>query len=193
MPMQLITSDERKGYSLALIDAMRLSRAPYLLCLDADGQLDPKDFWRFWEVRNSRDVALGWRVRRADTRIRVLISRTFYHLYQCFYHVPVHDPSCPFLLIRRGVLEDLVNEMGSMKEGFWWEFVARVHRRGFSIRELPVNHRPRKAGTTQVYSPQKLPGIGCRHFVALFTVWHQTRGTRCRPVLFPRKMPRTMR
>jgi hypothetical protein len=73
------------------------------------------------------------------------------------------------------VIDTLVPELGEMKQGFWWEFTARVHRRGFSIREFPVNHRGRSAGKTQVYRLNRLPGIGYRHFVALFKIWFQTR------------------
>jgi hypothetical protein len=65
--------------------------------------------------------------------------------------------------------------MGEMEQGFWWEFVARVHRRGFSILEVPVSHRDRITGTTRVYKFLKLPLIGYRHVLALFRIWSQTR------------------
>ncbi|MGH9453310.1 MAG: glycosyltransferase family 2 protein [Terriglobia bacterium] len=175
LPMNLILSEQRKGYSRAVIDGMKALEAPYLLCLDSDGQCDPKDFASFWNVRMESDVVLGWRVNRADTRLRKLMSRTFYRIYKLLYGVPVHDPSCPYVLVRKGVVERLVDELGAMQQGFWWEFVARVHRHGFSIHELPVNHRLRSAGTTQVYKFRKLPGIGWRHFLALFKIWFQTR------------------
>jgi dolichol-phosphate mannosyltransferase len=175
IPMNLIFSDERKGYSRAVRDGMKALEAPYLLCLDSDGQCDPKDFAKFWNVRAKSDVVVGWRVNRADTRLRKLMSRTFYGIYQLFYRVPVHDPSCPYVLVRKDVVDQLVDELGAMQQGFWWEFVARVHRHGFSIHEFQVNHRLRSAGTTQVYKFRKLPGIGWRHFLALFKIWFQTR------------------
>jgi hypothetical protein len=103
------------------------------------------------------------------------MSRFFFRIYQVFFRVPVHDPSCPFVLARRKVIEHLALELGEMKQGFWWEFVARVHRRHYRIGEFPVNHRRRLAGETRVYGLSKLPGIGARHFIALFTVWLQTR------------------
>lgn len=177
LPMNLILSDERKGYSRAVKDGMRALEAPYLLCLDSDGQCDPKDFARFWEVRSKSDVVLGWRVNRADNPLRRSMSRTFFRVYQTFYRVPVHDPSCPYVLARKQVIHELVDELGAMQQGFWWEFIARVHRHGYSIQELPVNHRLRSAGTTQVYKFSKLPGIGWRHFVALFRIWSETRRT----------------
>jgi dolichol-phosphate mannosyltransferase len=175
VPVRLFTSDRRKGYSKAVMDGMRALDADYLLCLDSDGQCDPADFAEFWEARGQQDVLIGWRVRRADTSLRRFLSAGFFQLYQMLYRVPVHDPSCPFVLARREVVEAILPQLGEMKEGFWWEFTARVHRRGFSLREIKVNHRTRAAGQTQVYRLARMPGIGYRHVLALFKIWRQTR------------------
>ena len=175
LPLKLLMSDERKGYSQAVKDGMSLMESEYLLCLDSDGQCDPNDFCKFWQARKQQDVAIGWRVNRSDNFLRRSLSRTFYFLYQAFYRVPIHDPSCPFVLARKSVIQAVLPQLGEMKEGFWWEFMARVHRQGFSIREFPVNHRLRAAGQTQVYHLRRMPGIGLRHIAALFTIWNQSR------------------
>jgi dolichol-phosphate mannosyltransferase len=174
-PMRLSMSDDRRGYSRAVIDGMKLLEAPYVLCLDSDGQCDPNDFAKFWETRDRHDVAIGWRVKRCDGPLRRTLSRAFYHIYQLFYHVPAHDPSCPFVLATKRVIERIVPDLGEMKQGFWWEFTARIYRGGYSLRELPVNHRKRAAGQTQVYRLGRMPGIGLKHFKALFKIWAQTR------------------
>jgi len=119
---------------------MRLLEADYLLCMDSDGQCDPGDFARFWEVRDQQDVAIGRRTRRFDGFFRKALSRTFYRFYHLLYRVPVHDPSCPFVLARRQVIDRLVSELGEMRQGFWWEFTARAYRRGYLIRELAIYH-----------------------------------------------------
>src|SRR5437868_7267498 len=136
LPTKLIIAEERKGYSRAVREGMQVLSAPYLLCIDSDGQCDPADFSDFWKNRNTHDVILGWRVHRVDAGWRRFLSRTFYFLWQLFYHVPVHDPSCPYMLARKEVIDEISPQMGDMEQGFWWEFVARVHRRGFSILEL---------------------------------------------------------
>jgi dolichol-phosphate mannosyltransferase len=177
LPMRLNLSDARKGYSKAMREGMAMLETDYLLCLDSDGQCDPADFARFWQAREQGDIVLGWRVRRADTLLRRTFSGFFYLLYQAVFRVPVHDPSCPFVLFPAAVAQKLAGELGDMKEGFWWEFVARAHRRGFTIVELPVNHRLRSAGVTQVYKWGKMPGIFFRHVGALWTVWKATRPT----------------
>ena len=175
LPLRLNLSDNRKGYSRAMREGMAMVEADYLLCLDSDGQCDPKDFRTFWNQRFTGDIVIGWRVHRADTLVRKAFSRFFFLLYQAVFHTPVHDPSCPFVLMPRRVARQLGTELGEMKEGFWWEFVARAHRHRFSILEIPVNHRLRTAGVTQVYRWSKMPGIFFRHTAALFRIWNQTR------------------
>jgi dolichol-phosphate mannosyltransferase len=175
VPAKLLLSDERKGYSRAVRDGMLAAEAPYLLCLDSDGQCDPKDFRQFWECRNEADVLIGWRVDRADNKMRKLMSRSFYMIWRSLFRCPIHDPSCPFMLAPRNVISEIAPRMGAMKEGFWWEFLARVHRSGYKLLEFPVQHRQRAAGITQVYRLKKLPGIGYKHFLALFKILSETR------------------
>jgi dolichol-phosphate mannosyltransferase len=175
LPMRLNLSDARKGYSLAMREGMAIVKADYLLCLDSDGQCDPKDFVNFWKSRVSADVVIGWRVRRADTPLRKGFSRIFHFFYQFVFRVPVHDPSCPFVLCRREVALSMSAERFEMKEGFWWEFIARAHRRNLTILEIPVNHRLRTAGITQVYKWRRMPGIFFRHLAAIFKIWADTR------------------
>lgn len=174
LPIRLMPGGERKGYSRAVIDGMRAMTAPYLLCLDSDGQCDPNDFDAFWQARERADVAIGWRTHRADTLARKLLSRTFYRLYRLLFPgLKIHDPSCPFLLIPRRVVDAVLPKLGAMSQGFWWEFAARCHAAGFRFVELPVRHRLRAAGQTQVYRLSKLPGIGYSHVLALFKIWRE--------------------
>ena len=175
LPLRLNLTGERRGYSRAVRDGMHMLHADYLLCLDSDGQCDARDFQKFWDARKRCDVVLGWRVNRADTFVRRAFSRFFYLLYQLVLHVPVHDPSCPYVLIPRRVALQLVDHLGAMQQGFWWEFVARVHRGGYRIAELPVHHRLRSAGETQVYRWSRMPGIFIRHVLAIFRIWRETR------------------
>ncbi|MGD0295319.1 MAG: glycosyltransferase family 2 protein [Terracidiphilus sp.] len=177
LPIRLNLSDTRKGYSKAVREGMDLLEAEYLLCLDSDGQCDPKDFTKFWKLRETADILIGWRVHRADSFLRRSFSKLFYVLYQAVFRTPVHDPSCPYVLFPKAVARRLAGELGEMKEGFWWEFVARAHRRGFTIRELPINHQLRSTGVTQVYKWSKMPSIFFRHVAALLKIWRDTRQT----------------
>jgi glycosyltransferase involved in cell wall biosynthesis len=177
IPMRLNLSDDRKGYSRAVREGMLMLEAEWLLCVDSDGQCDPKDFAKFWENRDKADVLLGWRVDRQDTFARKSMSRLFYTIYQAAFHTPVHDPSCPYMVCKKAVAHELADKLREMKEGFWWEFVARVHRGGYRIYEIPVKHRLRAAGVTQVYKVKKMPGIFIKHVLAIFRIREQTKAS----------------
>ena len=181
LPMRLNLSDDRKGYSLAVREGMQMLEADWLLCVDSDGQCDPKDFWQFWDSRDKADMLIGWRVDRQDTLARKSMSRLFYFIYQTALQTPVHDPSCPYVLFKREIAHWVAGEMREMKQGFWWEFVARIHRAGYTILELPVKHRLRAAGVTQVYHAKKLPGIFFKHLIAIFKIRAQTKTPIKRP------------
>jgi hypothetical protein len=149
--------------------------APYVLCLDSDGQCDPADFAEFWARQGRADVLIGWRVDRQDARLRKLLSGTFKLYYRALFGIPIHDPSCPFVLASRNIVKQLIPQLGVLSQGFWWEFVARVCSQGYSIEELPITHRPRAAGQTQVYRLRKLPGIGWTHATGLLQIWQDYR------------------
>lgn len=177
LPMKLVLGEQRKGYGPAIVDGMRRLEAPYLLAMDSDGQCDPADFWKLWGARTKSDIVTPWRVNRRDTWWRRLASRTFRLFYQVVFRLPVHDPSLCYILARRDVVERLAPEMHGrvMVEGFWWEFNARAHRRGYRLCEVPVNHRDRLDGQSRMFPTTKLPGILLRNVLALLRVWYQTQ------------------
>ena len=78
-----LISDLRKGYALAVVDAINASNSEYILFLDSDRQLDPKDINLFWEKRKQADYVVGNRVKRADSKARIIASKLFmiYYLY----------------------------------------------------------------------------------------------------------------
>ena len=170
LPLRLDMTDERRGYAGAVVAALKATSSPYVLAVDSDGQCDPKDFWRLWDRRNQVDVVMGWRVRRSDPPARRIMSRAFGLLHRLLFGPTLHDPSCPYLIIRRHVLNGLLPKLGTMTEGFWWEFVARASLAGFSLGEVPIHHRIRTAGSTVVFIPRRLPRIAWQNGLGLLRI-----------------------
>lgn len=169
-PLKLILSQKRKGYSLAIIDAFKLSTAPYILTMDSDGQCDPHDILKAWSLRHKSDVVIGWRQNRQDHLQRKLFSNGFKLLHKLLFGTYIHDPSCPLVLINRKSLIKLIPALGILNQGFWWEFTAQVIQTGISMSEFSIRHRERIDGKTRVYTLSNLPIIAWTHTTGLFKI-----------------------
>lgn len=176
-PLRLLTAPGRKGYARAVLDGLTVATAPFILAIDGDGQLDPKDFWSFWERRHQHDVTIGWRIARADPVFRRAMSRAFRMWYRVLFTVPVHDPSCPFVLMQQRAVRTLVPRLGVLRQGIWWEVTARAAGAGLNLAEIPIRSRRRAAGGTRVWKPRKLPGIVVAHGLGLIRIWLETRSS----------------
>jgi glycosyltransferase involved in cell wall biosynthesis len=169
VPVKLISHPVRKGYSRAVIDGMRASDSEWVAFIDSDGQCDPGDFAKLVALRNGADLVMGWRNPRSDVLVRKLMSGAFGLVYRALFDVRVRDPSCPYLLVRRSALQKiLAGNVGILKQGFWWEFVARASALRLRIVQTPVRHLVRKSGMTQVYRPTKVPRIAAEHLLGLW-------------------------
>lgn len=182
LPIVLLTSPDRKGYSRAVVDGLERSDRELVAFVDSDGQCDPADLPKLLALVDQADLVVGYRAPRRDHWTRLVMSGTFKAFYRLLFPVRVKDPSCPYLVIRREALQRVLQgNLGILKQGFWWEFLARAESAGLRIQQQPVRHRPRASGTTQVYKPSKVPGIAVAHLTGLFDLrreLHRLRAAR---------------
>jgi glycosyltransferase involved in cell wall biosynthesis len=176
IPVDLLTFSERKGYSKAVVDGFKATTAQLIGFIDSDGQCDPKDFHSLVEAIDDYDYVVGYRNPRNDSAFRKLISKAFGTVYRGLFPIRIKDPSCPYLLIRRAALmRTLEGNPGILRQGFWWEFNARAQAAGLKIHELPVTHRARTAGSTQVYKINRIPAIAIEHLRGLLVLRRELR------------------
>lgn len=157
----------RRGYGPPVIDGINISHSKYILSIDSDGQCDPDDFLQFWKKRNRNTVLIGWRVKRADALSRILYSKLFKIAFGSLFPGCPHDPSAPYVLFRKEMLLPHMHNLTLMREGFWWGFVGTCMKFGIPIEELPIHHRERIDGKTQVYTAKKVPLIAIRNIIGL--------------------------
>lgn len=177
LPLCLLTSPGRKGYSRAVCDGLRAASSEWVACIDGDGQCDPGDFAALVARRAGNDVVYGCRTPRNDSLVRRLYSAAFGVVYRRFFPVALRDPSCPFVLVNRRALQSILAPgAGVLRQGFWWEFAARATALGLRIEEVPVHHRARASGTTQVYRPGRITSIAIEHLAALRVLHRELNG-----------------
>jgi len=179
IPLKAILSPFRKGYAGGIKDGLKLVEAEYVLITDSDGQHDPTDFWKLWNLRTNYDIVSGWRKNRADAFHRKVVSKIFQLMVKCTFNLPnFMDMTAPFKLMKTEVAREIASECKYMSESFWNEFTVRAYTKGFNIVEIPVNHRRRMDNSsTRVYKLWKIPKIAWTQVNALFKLRSEIRNS----------------
>jgi glycosyltransferase involved in cell wall biosynthesis len=163
----LSPESSRLGYSKAVQQGIRNANTELIWFMDSDGQYFPEDVLPLIEAVSRGTVVVGFRNPRNDSIARKLYSKLFGIAYRIFGFPQLIDPSSPFVVAYLDDVKDLGLNSFHLDYGYWWEFQARVSAAGLRIKELPVRHKARFAGETQVYTISKLPKIISSHLSGL--------------------------
>jgi len=158
----------RLGYSKGVLRGIKECKTELIGFMDADGQCDPADLKSLLQKVERGRIAVGYRKPRNDSKARIAYSKAFGFAYRLFGGPKRIDPSSPFIICYRDDIQFLADCTPHLSFGFWWEFQTRIHKRGLSVIEVPVNHRVRAAGETQVYALKKIPKIVYTHLKGLY-------------------------
>lgn len=133
-----------QGQAAALLRGFEVARGEWFAMLDGDGQNPPAELARLWELRNTADMIAGARQGRRDSWLRRGMSRVANLVRGAVLRDGVTDTGCSLKVFRRDVARTFlpIRTMYSFLPAF---AVAG----GYSVREVPVGHRPRRAGTSK--------------------------------------------
>jgi len=113
--------------------------------MDADLQDDPAEIPKLLaKLDDGYDVVSGWKSDRQDPFVRRFVSRIYNGATRVATGVKLHDMNCGLKAYRAEVFEHV------RLYGERHRFVpVLAHHVGFSVTELPVNHRPRLNGRSR--------------------------------------------
>jgi dolichol-phosphate mannosyltransferase len=149
------------GQSAAIRTGVKAARAPFVATLDGDGQNDPADIPRLWEIaRNAPPspplLVAGHRRKRMDSAVKRLSSRIANAVRGAMLGDGTPDTGCGLKLFRR----DLYLELPFFDHNHRF-LPALVKRQGGSTLSVTVNHRPRARGRSNYGTLDRLfVGIG---------------------------------
>jgi dolichol-phosphate mannosyltransferase len=136
------TMHAQSGQSAALAAGFDLARGEYVVTMDADLQNDPADIPKLLAELRQHDVAIGWRRDRKDPFSKKIISKVANFIRNWFTGECVKDTGCG-LKARRECVERI-----HRFDGMHRFFPTLVKMYGYTVAEVPVNHRPRMHGRT---------------------------------------------
>jgi dolichol-phosphate mannosyltransferase len=132
------------GQTAALDAGFRASRGDLVVTMDADLQNDPQDIPGLLAALGSHDAICGWRVDRRDSWTKRVASRVANAVRQLFTGDGIHDTGCMLKVFRREALSGL-----RLYRGMHRFLPALLQLEGCRVGEIPVRHRPRRAGRSK--------------------------------------------
>ena len=136
------------GYGAALRSGFTAARYDLIAFTDGDRQFKVADIGRLTARAaepDAPDVVLGFRIKRADARIRLAYARIFRLANRTFFDLRVTDVDGACKLFRRAALEDVrVESDGAF---FSAELLIKLREAGRTVVEVGVPHYPRTAGS----------------------------------------------
>ena len=149
------------GKATALTAGFAHAEGDVVVTIDADLQDDPAEIPRLLaKLDEGFDLVSGWKTQRRDPLTRRIPSKIFNWVTGRVSGLRMHDLNCGLKAYRAEVVR------GLRLYGELHRFIpVLAHYRGFSVAELPVNHRPREHGRSR-YGVERY----VRGFLDLLTV-----------------------
>jgi dolichol-phosphate mannosyltransferase len=142
--VRVLALDGQYGQSSALEAGFRAVRGEITATLDGDLQNDPADIPRLVEHLAHADVVNGVRANRHDSWLRRLSSRIGNGFRNWLTQESVSDVGCSLRVMR----SEYVREV-RLARGMHRFLPTLLRLQGARITEVPVNHRPRRYGTSK--------------------------------------------
>jgi glycosyltransferase involved in cell wall biosynthesis len=135
---------ENRGQTAAFDAGFKAARGRFVVTLDADRQNDPRDIPRLVAALEQHHAAVGYRTRREDGWLRRLSSHIANGVRNRLSGDDIIDTGCSLKAFRR-------ESLGGVKlfTGMHRFLPTLLRLDGYSVVQLPVNHRPRVAGRSK--------------------------------------------
>ena len=143
--VRILRFEKNRGQSAAIYAGVHAARGATIVLIDGDLQNDPADIPKLLdEIERGADLVCGYRAHRKDTIVKRLTSRVANFVRSRFTKDHVRDTGCTLKAMRRECVVALVPFKGMHR------FIpALVKGAGFSLVEIPVNHRARRFGLSK--------------------------------------------
>ncbi len=132
------------GQTAAMAAGFHLAKGRAVVTLDGDLQNDPSEIPQLVQMLGEYDVVCGIRTRRKDTWWKRRSSRIANGFRNWVTKDDIVDTGCTLKAYRRECVERL-----ELYNGMHRFLPTLLRMRGFRVAQLPVSHRPRRAGKTK--------------------------------------------
>lgn len=148
--LKIVNHEKNCGYGQALTSAIRNTSGELIVMLDSDGQFDLKEYELLLNkaVKEKLDGVTGFRKKKKDTIMRVLLDRILNLIIRIFFHIQFRDTNCALKLIKG----DIIRRIDLEAKGYPTptEIVVKLSTIGARLGEVGITHTEREAGISKL-------------------------------------------
>lgn len=141
-----VIHQENGGYGAALQSGFYESKYDWVTYTDADGQFDFSEVTKFLDKTGEVDLIVGYRIKRSDPFIRLVIAKGWAALLFIFFGLKLRDVDCGFKMLSRKLLDEIPHLQSTRGGMINAELAIKAEKYGFKIIQVGVNHYPRLYG-----------------------------------------------
>jgi dolichol-phosphate mannosyltransferase len=150
---QTITFTDNQGLSSALKAGFDHCRTSLVGYIDADLQTRPEDFLLYLDYFPEYDMVNGIRRKRQDRLSKRLASRAANAYRRLMINDGIEDTCCPLKIIKTSLVQVMPFFTGMHRF-----LPALVQLQGGRVKQVPIAHYPRVAGTSKYHIRNRLVG-----------------------------------
>jgi glycosyltransferase involved in cell wall biosynthesis len=156
--IRLIVIPEQVGKGGALMRGFRDATGPKIGYTDADGSTPSSSFLALVDALGTTEgIVFGSRwlkdskVEQAQPFARQFVSRMFNLLVRLLFGMKFRDTQCGAKVMHQTVVRDILPDIGSTQWAFDVELLFHIRRKGYDLREFPVEWHDRTGSKVKVF------------------------------------------
>jgi glycosyltransferase involved in cell wall biosynthesis len=149
----LLSLDRNYGLSVAIKAGFDHCETALVGYIDADLQTHPADFLSYFSYFPEYDMVNGIRAKRKDGLIKRLSSKIANGYRRLMINDAIEDTCCPLKIIKSSFAREMPFFVGMHRF-----LPALVQLQGGKVRQIPISHSPRYAGTSKYHLFNRLVG-----------------------------------
>lgn len=150
------------GQMAAILAGLEHSTGDYIVVMDCDLQDRPQDIVTMYNhlIANNHDVVFGRRINRQDYKMKKLLSKTFYKIYDYFADSQSDSTISNFSVSKRIVIDNYLRLREHSRA-----YTMYIKWMGFDIGYVDITHQERYAGESG-YSLKKRIKLAVSHITS---------------------------
>ena len=149
----VLSLDKNYGLSVAIKAGFDHCRTALVGYIDADLQTHPADFLLYFKHFPDYDMVNGIRAKRKDSLIKRISSKLGNGYRRLMINDAIQDSCCPLKILKISYAREMPFFIGMHRF-----LPALVQLQGGKVRQIPIAHSPRYAGTSKYHVFNRLIG-----------------------------------